>query len=135
MTHPIVALQAALIAALKADAGLAPLVGAAIFDAPPKGTAPPYVVVARHDLVSRDADLAPGNDHRLILHLWAADASRQSVLVIAERMLAVALEGSLSPEGLAVTNRSHERTDTAIDLDTGAARAALTLRFFTEPTT
>ena len=135
MTHPIVALQAALIAALKADAGLAPLVGAAIFDAPPKGTAPPYVVVARHDLVSRDADLAPGNDHRLILHHWAADASRQSVLVIAARMLAVALEGSLSPEGRAVTNRSHERTDTAIDLDTGAARAALTLRFFTEPTT
>jgi hypothetical protein len=47
----------------------------------------------------------------------------------------VALAGDLSPEGLAVTNRSHERTDTAIDLDTGAARAALTLRFFTEPTT
>ena len=44
-----------------------------------------------------------------------------------------ALEGPLAPEGLVVTNRVHQRTDTAIDLDTGHARAALTFEFFTEP--
>ena len=133
MTHPIVQLQTALVAALKADAGLAALVGTAIFDAPPKGAVAPYVVIARHDLVPRDADAAPGSDHRLILHLWHPDASRQAVLAIAERVLAVVLDGQLATDGLMVTNRSHEQTDTAIDLDTGAARAALTLRFFTEP--
>jgi hypothetical protein len=134
VTHSISALQAALVAALNGDAALAALVGAnAVFDAPPKGAARPYVVVARHDLVPRDGDAAPGNDHRLILHLWHPDSSRKAVLAIAERVLSVALGGTLAPAGLVVTNASHERTDTAIDLDTGAARAALTLRFFTEP--
>ena len=133
MTHPIVDLQMALVTALQGDAALTGLVGAAVFDAPPKAMAAPYIVIARHDLVPRDADAAPGNDHRLILHLWHPDASRQAVLAIAERVLDVALDGAWSPAGLALTNRSHERTDTAIDPDTGAARAALTLRFFTEP--
>jgi hypothetical protein len=134
VTHPISALQAALVAALNGDAALTALIGAgAIFDAPPKAAARPYVVIARHDLVPRDGDAAPGNDHRLILRLWHPDASRKAVLAIAERVLAVALGGTLAPAGLVVTNASHERTDTAIDLDTGAARAALTLRFFTEP--
>ncbi|MEO8883891.1 MAG: DUF3168 domain-containing protein [Devosia sp.] len=134
MTHPIVALQAALVVALKGDAALTSLIGAdAIFDAPAKGSSTPYVVIARHDLVSRDGDEAPGNDHRVLLHLWHPDASRKAVLAIADRVLTVALNGALAPAGLLVTNRSHERTDTAIDLETGAARAALTLRFFTEP--
>jgi len=134
MTHAIVALQGALVAALKADATLTGLIGNnAIFDAPAKGASTPYIVVARHDLVPRDGDAALGNDHRVLLHLWHPDASRKAVLGIADRVLAVALSDALAPTGLLVTNRSHERTDTAIDLDTGAARAALTLRFFTEP--
>lgn len=134
MTHPIVALQGVLVAALKADATLTSLIGAnAIFDAPAKGSSTPYIVVARHDLVPRDGDNAPGNDHRLLLHLWHPDASRKAVLAIADRVITVALNAALAPAGFLVTNRGHERTDTAIDLETGAARAALTLRFFTEP--
>jgi hypothetical protein len=134
MTHPIVALQAAVLAALNADPGLVALIGShAVFDAPPRNRPPPYVVLARHDLVPRDGDAAPGNDHRVLLHLWHPDSSRKAVLAIADRVLAVALDAPLSPAGLLVTNRNHERTDTAIDLETGAARAALTLRFFTEP--
>ena len=134
MTHPITLLQGALVAALRADAGLTALVGAnAIFDAPRDGRAGPYVVIARHDLVPRDGDAAPGYEHRVLLHLWHPDPSRKAVLAIADRVLAVALAGSLAPAGLAVTNVSHDRTDTAIDLDMGSARAALTLRFFTEP--
>jgi hypothetical protein len=134
MTHPITLLQGALVGALRADTALTALIGSnAIFDAPPREKIAPYVVVARHDLVPRDADAAPGNDHRVLLHLWHPDASRKAVLAIADGVLAVALAGTLAPTGLLVTNRSHERTDTVIDPETGAARAALTLRFFTEP--
>lgn len=133
MTHPITALQGALVAALRADLALAALVGSAIFDAPVKGADTPYIVIARHDLVPRDADAAPGYDHRVLLHLWHPDASRRAVLAIADRVLVAALGAPLAPAGLVVTNRSHERTDTAIDPATGSARAALSLRFFTEP--
>jgi hypothetical protein len=133
MTHPILALQSALVAALRADTAVTSLVGNRIFDAPPRGKAAPYVVIARHDLVPRDADMARGNLHRVVLHLWHPDSSRKAVLAIADAVLAVVLGESLAPAGLAVTTRVHERTDTAIDLETGASRAAVTLTFSTEP--
>lgn len=132
MTHPILQLQAALVAALAADSELTALIGAeAIFDAPPKGRRPPYVTVARHDVLPRDGDLAPGHDHRVLVHAWSAEASRKAVLAIADRVLAVAMSASLDDE-LVVTHRQHDRTDTAIDRETGFARAAIALRFFTE---
>ncbi len=128
MSHPIVALQSALVAALKADAGLA---GVGVFDAPVRGVAAPYIVLARHDLLPRDGDLAPGFEHRVAVHCWAADPSRKAALALAERVVAVA-EG-LTASGVRLTHRVHERTDTAIDLETGQARAAVALRFFSEP--
>jgi hypothetical protein len=134
MTHPIVALQGALVGALRADAGLIALIGAGgVFDAPPKGRDVPYVLVARHDLLPRDGDDTPGYEHRLLIHAWAAEASRKAVLAIVDRVLAVALAADLDGAGLVVTNRVHERTDTAIDVKTGRARAAVALRMFSEP--
>jgi len=88
MTHPILALQGALVAALREDAELAAL--APIFDAPPKAAAPPYVTIARHDLLPRDGDETPGNEHRLIFHAWAADASRKAVADIDDAIVGVA---------------------------------------------
>jgi hypothetical protein len=128
MTHPIVALQAALVVTLKEGAALD---GVGIFDAPVRGAAPPYVVVARHDVLPRDGDDAPGYEHRLMLHCWAADPSRKTALALAEAVVTVA--EALEADGLLITHRLHERTDTAIDLDTGQARAAVALKFFTEP--
>lgn len=132
MTHPVVLLQAGLVAALRADMALAALVGTAVFDAPPRGASPPYVAIQRHDVVPRDGDLAPGFEHRVALHVWAALPSRKAALEIAERVLAVALAAEAAA-GLLVTHRRHERTETAIDLETGSARAVVVVRFFTEP--
>lgn len=132
MTHPILSLQSALVAALVDDAALAVLIGTdAVYDAPPKGRRPPYVTIARHDVLPRDGDLTPGHDHRVLLHAWSDEASRKAVLAIAECVLAVAMSADLDVE-LVVTHRRHERTDTAIDRQTGFARAAIALRFFTE---
>ena len=128
MSHPIVALQAALVAALQADSALA---GIAVFDAPRRGAVAPYVAIARHDLLPRDGDAAPGFEHRVMVHCWAADPSRKAVLVLAECVVAAA--DGLAPDAVRVTHRLHERTDTAIDLETGQARAAVALKFFSEP--
>ena len=134
MTHPILSLQAVLLAALAADGPLAALIDSElIFDAPPAQGQPPYVAIARHDVLPRDGDAAPGWEHRIVLHAWAAEASRKAVLGIADRLVAVALEADLD-DALVVTHRRHERTDTAIDRTTGFARAAVALTFFTEPT-
>lgn len=134
MTHPIIALQSTLVAALKSDATLTALIGSnAIFDAPPKGKSAPYIVIARHDTLPRDGDGTPGFEHRVLIHLWHADASRKAVLALADAVTAVVATAELGSESLVVTNRLCERTDTAIDLDTGQARAALTFSFYSEP--
>ena len=132
MSHPILELQAMLVAALGEDAELAGLIGEdGVFDAPPKNRKPPYVTIARHDVLPRDGDLTPGFEHRVVLHAWAGEPSRKAVAAVVARVLAVALDGALSGPRL-VTHRRHERTDTAIDRSTGLARAAVSLRFFTE---
>ncbi|WP_375449546.1 DUF3168 domain-containing protein [uncultured Devosia sp.] len=131
--HAIVLLQGALVAALNADAALVALIGTgAVFDAPPKGRTGSYIVVARHDALARDGDASPGHEHRLLLHVWHGQASRKAALAVAERVVAVALGAALSGTGLAVTHAEHVRTDTVIDGATGQARAAVTLRFFSE---
>lgn len=131
MTHPIIALQAGLVAALRADAGLQALVGDAVFDAPSRGASPPWVAIGRHDIVRRDGDGSSGQAHRLSISIWAAEPSRRVALAMAERVLAVAM--AFAADGLAITHRQEERCDTAIDAETGRARAVLALTFFTEP--
>lgn len=134
MTHPIIALQKSLVATLAADADLAALIGAnAVFDAPPKGKVPPYVAIIRHDVLPRDADNAPGWDHRLVLHLWHPDPSRKAVLAIAGIIAGLLQPAALASSDLLVTNINLQRTDTAIDVKTGQARAVLSLRIFSEP--
>ena len=125
MTHPIVLLQAALVTALRAE------IEPPVFDAPPRDTTPPYVAIARHDVLPRDGDGTPGHEQRVLLHVWAADASRKAVLAIAEEVVQVALD--VASDDLAITLARHDRTDTAIDQAAGRARAAIALTFFTEP--
>lgn len=131
MTHPIVALQAALVLALEADAALTALVGASgIFDAPPQNRPAPYVVIDRHDIRQADGDGTPGQEHRVLVHCWADRPSRKAALAIAERVMMARV--GLVPSGVVVTLAEHVRTETAIDAATGQARAAVLLRFMTE---
>jgi len=128
MTHPILSLQASLVAALRtADI--------AVFDAPPAGRTPPYVVIARHDVLPRDGDTAPGYEHRLLLHVWAAEASRRAAVMLAETVMSIALTAELDGGALQVTLRRHDRTDTSMDAATGRARAAVSMTFHSEPST
>ena len=126
MTHPILALQATLVAALR-GASLT------VFDAPPAGTLPPYVTIARHDVLAHDGDDAPGYEHRLLLHAWVADPSRKAVVALTEAVVTATLAANLSSDALLVTLRRHDRTDSVIDATTGRARAAIAMTFYSEP--
>jgi hypothetical protein len=128
--HPISLLQKDLVAALRGDVALAAIAGDRIFDAAPIGQPPAYVAIGRHDLIVRDGDLAPVNEHRLLVQCWADQPSRKRALDMADRVMAVA--ASFVATAIVVTHREHMRTETAIDRETGLARAAVTLRYFTE---
>ena len=127
-------IQNALVSAWAADGPLKLLIGeGAIFDAPPRGMQPPYVTILRHDAVPRDGDDAPGMEHRLTVHCWSPQPSRSAALQIAHRIETVAVRGVLEAGDHAVTHRRHVRTESAIDFATGRARAAVELRFYSEP--
>ena len=129
--HVISLLQGGLVTALKADAALTAIAGVdGVFDAAPNGRPAPYVVIARHDVVQRDGDGAPGQEHRLLLHCWGDQPSRKRTLDMAERVVAVAMD--FVATGIVVTHHEHVRTETMIDRDTGNARAAVSLRFLSE---
>jgi hypothetical protein len=128
MSHPIMTLQAALVQALRDDPALS---GVGVFDAPPAGAERPWIAIARHDVIARDGDLTPGHEHRMLVHVWAAEASRRAALEIAERVVVAAIEFVVTE--LVVTLRRYDRTDTAIDGATGVARAVVALRFHSEP--
>jgi hypothetical protein len=126
--------QRALVTAWGADGPLLALLGPdAVFDAPPKGRQPPYVTILRHDTAPRDGDETPGLEHKLTIHCWSPQPSRSAALAIADRIERVALSGAVQTEAHAITLKRHMRTETTIDLATGRARAAVSLRLFSEP--
>lgn len=130
----LIDIQNALVSAWAADAPLTLLIGeGTVFDAPPRGQKPPYVTILRHDVVPRDGDGAPGCEHRLTIHCWSPQPARARAIEIADCVERVAVRGGLTVAGHVVTHRRHVRTETAIDLSTGRARAAVELRIFSEP--
>ena len=134
MTHPVADLQASILTFLNADAPLIGFIGTdGIFDMAPKGKTGPHIAIVRHDLFTRDADEAPGYDHRIQFRVWNPSPSRAGVLAPAQRVVAVLLSQDLSTPTLAVTNVVHQRTDSAIDLKSGRAVATINFRIFSEP--
>lgn len=135
MTHPIIDLQTSIISHLNADVALTTAIGiGAIFDVPPKGKSGPYIVFSRHDLIVRNTDIAPGNDHRIQIGIWVPEPSKEMALTLAERVISVVTGEALSTIDLRITTVSHLRTDTAIELKTGRARALVHFRILSEPT-
>lgn len=133
MSHPALELQAALLAALKADAELAALLAAdGIRDAPARGQAHPFVSIG--DLVTRDpaADW-PGREHRLTLTAWSRAGGRSELLRIMERagVIFQDLPAALGAHRLVSLTRESERIDRG--RDGRSWRATIGIRALTEP--
>lgn len=134
MIHSATLLQTSILAALAPDATLTALVGAGgVFDRVPKAKSAPYITIARHDVLARDADLAPGSDHRLQFEAWYPQPDRSGALAIAERLIALLLAADFSDDDLLITHARHVRTDTRIDPKSGHAHALIQMQFFSEP--
>ncbi|MCF6303515.1 MAG: DUF3168 domain-containing protein [Devosiaceae bacterium] len=135
MSHPIIELQTSIISQLNADVPLTSAIGAdGIFDMPPKGRSDPFLVFSRHDLIARDSDISPGNDHRIQIAIWVPEPNRAKALALAERVIQVVQIEPLNTINLRVTTVTHLRTDTAIEKKTGRAYATIYFRILSEPT-
>ena len=96
-THPIAALKAALRTRLLADADLSALIGAAIYDAPPRGATPPYIVLGDAD--ARESGTVERDGLKIELELVTVTSERgtSSALAIASAV-AAAIRAWPSPD-------------------------------------
>jgi hypothetical protein len=85
MTHPVLALRAAVLARLKADAPLVALLGGPhIHDTPPRGAEPPFVTFG--ETTARAWPGAPGGlRHTLTLIAWSRQSGDAEALAMLER--------------------------------------------------
>ncbi len=85
MTHPVLALRAAILARLKADAPLVALLGGPhIHDTPSRGVEPPYLTFG--EATARAWPGAPGGlRHTLTLVAWSRQSGDAEALAVLER--------------------------------------------------
>jgi Protein of unknown function (DUF3168) len=134
MSGPILALRAAILARLSADAELASLMGGSVrlHDEPPRAAEPVYAVFG--DAAARDwsNDGGRGHEHEAAIVVWAKPGSAKTALLAAERMADLLHDAALALAGhrlvlLRVTATEADRDDKA-----NLARATLRLRALTE---
>jgi hypothetical protein len=76
MSDASLALQKAIVAKLKADAGVAAIVGARVYDGVPATPEKPYIKYGRSDLAPELADGYLGFDESIQIDAWSAGPSQ-----------------------------------------------------------
>lgn len=126
------AVQAALIGALKADAGLAALVAGRVHDGAPQGAAFPHVALA--DLASLDLSDTGGEgaEHFATFLVWSRAGGRREALEILGAMTAALDGAALAPAGHALVTLAVERLETRREADGRTWRGLMRVRAVTE---
>ncbi len=98
---PILALRAALLAHLEADATLASLMGGTVrlHDEAPRAAAGVYATFGDAKAQDRSGDAAPGHAHMLDLVVWSKPGSARAGLDAAERIAALCADAPLGLDG------------------------------------
>lgn len=127
-------LQAAVIAALTADARLADaLHGAKIYDTPPSAAAMPYVAIGQ----STERDWSTGGDegreHTLSLLVWSRARDRGEAHDLMGHLRRVLHDSALALDGWHLVALRHELSEVRRDSDGESWRGLVRFRAVTEP--
>ena len=133
MTHPSLALQKAVVAALSADATLGGLIGDRIYDAPPRNTGFPYVSLGLTSIADWSTGTETGAEHQLVLHAWSREPGKKQCYAILEVVTAVLHDAALSLDGNALVNQRFEFAETRRDPDGITYHGVARFRAVTEP--
>jgi hypothetical protein len=133
MTEPGFALQKAVIAALRADAGVAALTASRVYDDPPRNVAFPYVSLGPATLADWDTATERGHVHMLHLDIWSRQGGRKEVRAVLGAVEAVLHDAALALDGHRLINLRFEFADIFRDEDGETMRGAVRYRAVTEP--
>jgi hypothetical protein len=134
---PILALRTAIRARLVADAGLTALLGGQrVYDEPPRGTDPPYVVFGDASTQDWSATGVTGHSHALELVVWSAQGGDSEALGVAGALADLLADAPLALSGhrlvrLGIASQEVSRPD-ANDPSAALRRAIVRLSALTE---
>jgi hypothetical protein len=133
MTHPSLALQKAVFAALVADAGVGALVGDRIYDAPPREPVFPYVTIGDTRVSDWSTGTETGAEHRVALVAWSRERGKRECYTVIEAIEAALHDAALTLEDHALVNLRFEFADVVRERDGITWRATMRFRAVTEP--
>ncbi|MEA1834025.1 DUF3168 domain-containing protein [Methylobacterium durans] len=131
---PLLAIRAAILARLSADATLIGLMGGRLrlHDEPPRGAAPVYAMFGDAEIRDASVDGAARHAHSHALVVFAKPGSARTGLDAAARIAALLSEGGLAPAGHALVTYRVAALRATRDEASGEARCTLTLEAVTE---
>jgi hypothetical protein len=136
MSGPVLALRAAILTHLSADAELASLMGGAarLYDEPPRAAEPVYAVFGSGAALDWSTDTDRGHEHEATIVVWAKSGSARSALLAAERMADLLHDAALAPAGHRLVLMRVTALESDRDEKANLARATLRLKAITETT-
>lgn len=129
MADPTLALQAALVAALKADAGVSALVGARVHDRAPEGVTFPYLSLGPVRAEPFDAQATDGREIVWQLDVWSDGPGKVEALHIMAAVAARLHEGALTVTGFAFVMGVLLSQRTLAEPDGERTHGVMTFRF------
>jgi len=129
-----VALRAAIVDALRADAALvAVLGGPKIYDEPPRGAAFPYVTLGEARIGPVPADEGDALEHQLTLHAWSQQGGQREAHLIAAALLQALDDAPLPLADHRLVNLRFALADVRREADGRTCHALVRFRAVTEP--
>jgi hypothetical protein len=132
---PSLQLQKAIVAALKADAGVDAIIAGRIYDAVPGSAVKPYLSFGAFQLLPEHGDCLDGGEAFVTLDGWAAGPDTVQVKSLGSAV-AKALDRApiVLTDGQRLVEMSVEQTQYMRDPDGITAHAVITVHAWTEPT-
>ena len=127
-------LQSTIRTLLAADAALvAGLGGPRVYDGAPRNQPVPFVSLDEITTRRRDGLNAPLEDHRLTIRVWSKAGGKAEALRLADRVLALVDDASLTLPTHVVVRSRLEASDARLARDRVANEISLTFAILTQP--
>jgi hypothetical protein len=133
MTTPAAELQKAVFDALIADAALAAIVGARIFDHAPAKVHFPYISFGRTSIYDWSTGTESGSEQLFTLHIWSKAKGKKETLDIMEHARALLNDAKLELDQHSLVNMRLEFAEARHDEDLALYHGLLRFRAVTEP--
>lgn len=131
MKDPALAVQKAVVAALRANAAVSAIVGARVFDQPPQGAEFPYVELGDIQTIGRPTDRLLPSEVYVTLHTWSRAVGKVETRRVMGAIRDALDEAALALEGHALDVLQYETGHATDDPDGLTKHGVMTFRALT----